>query len=766
MSGGRRAHAVKATVATAAQAAACRPRHLALAGVVAGLLAAPVAREAAFAAIAGALGAGVVLRRPDLGLIVAAAVLAGAVGASARLAALDRTALAPALGHATSATITLLTPPRSRPFGGWSARARLETDPGRGERVVLRAPARVGRTASVGSELRVRGRLVPLGSWEGFERINGAHAAIVVAVAVATGRRRAGPAGIVDRVRERAELGLSAGMEPPQAALARGMVLGQDEALEDLTRQDFRASGLAHLLAASGQNVTLVALLAVAALRAIGLGLRGRLGGALALVALYVPIAGAGASIQRAGIMGAAGLVAGLAGRPGSRAYALLFAATATLALNPRAPHDVGWQLSFAAVVAIALLAGRWADALARRHVPGPLAEAAGLTAAATAGTAPLLAAHFGTVSLVSLPANLVAAPAVAPVVWLGTASAVLGQIPGGQVVAPVINPVTALPLGFVGWVAHTAAGAPGAAVAVVLGGPVAVVAVYAALAMAITFRPVRRVAGIVAAALAAVVGWAHAHPPGPPRSLAVSFLDVGQGDATLVQHGPAAILVDTGPPGGPILARLRRAGVRRLSLLVLTHAQADHEGAASAILAGLPVDAVLDGGDGVRSPERTAIEAAEAAHRVRRILPAAGETLAAGPLRIQVLWPRPEPASAHAGADPNARAIVARVSDGGHSVLLTADAESDVTLPLAPAPVELLKVAHHGSADPGLGRLVARLRPTLAAIEVGRHNTYGHPTAQAIAALRVVPRIVRTDRDGTVRVTFDDRGLVVRTHA
>src|SRR5207244_2848117 len=132
----------------------------------------------------------------------------------------------------------------------------------------------------------------------------------------------------------RAQAAVAAGLPQKQAALARGMVLGQDDALDDATREEFRASGLSHLLAASGQNVVLLALLATTGLGLLGAGLRARLAGALVLVALYVPLAGAGPSIQRAGVMGAAGLVAGLAGRPASRLYALLLAAAVTLVLN------------------------------------------------------------------------------------------------------------------------------------------------------------------------------------------------------------------------------------------------------------------------------------------------------------------------------------------------------------------------------------------------------------------------------------------------
>jgi competence protein ComEC len=239
---------------------------------------------------------------------------------------------------------------------------------------------------------------------------------------------------------------------------------------------------------------------------------------------------------------------------------------------------------------------------------------------------------------------------------------------------------------------------------------------------------------------------------------LRVSFLDVGQGDATLLQDGRRAVLVDAGPPDGPILARLRSAGVGRLDVLVVTHQQADHEGGAAAVLRAHAVGLLVDGGVGARTPGQAAIARAAADRRMRAIAPDAGQVIRVGRLELRVLWPPREPAGAPpagpAGADPNQRAIVLHVRDGAFDLLLPADAESDVTAGLPLEPVEALKVAHHGSADPGLPALLARLRPRIAAIEVGAHNPYGHPAPATLRALRAVPRVYRTDRDGTVRLT------------
>jgi competence protein ComEC len=132
--------------------------------------------------------------------------------------------------------------------------------------------------------------------------------------------------------------------------------------------------------------------------------------------------------------------------------------------------------------------------------------------------------------------------------------------------------------------------------------------------------------------------------------------------------------------------------------------------------------------------------------------------------MTIDVLWPRREPPELHAGEDPNRRAVVAHLRDGDFDLLLPADAESEVTAPLKLPAAEALKVAHHGSADPGLPELLARVRPRLAVIEVGRRNRHGHPAAQALSALRSVPAVYRTDRDGTVRLVVSAGRMAVTT--
>jgi competence protein ComEC len=756
------------------QGAADHPRHVLLAALTAGLLAGP--RWAPAVAVLAVLALALA---PDAAVALGAIamLLLGAGLADARLAALDRSTLGPLLDRETSVRATLLDHPRTRLFGTRVAAVRLLSAPGHGERILLRVPARVRWPPGIGpgAEVGARGRLARLGPYDAYERRRDAHAVLRVASIRATGRHRGGLPGVLDAIRARTERALTAGVPAPQGALARGMVLGQDAALPDAIRDDFRTTGLAHLVAASGANVLLLATLVLGLATVAGLGLTARLTLALTLVAAYVPLAGAGPSIQRAGIMGAAGLVAALAGRPASRWYALMLAAALTLAWSPRAAEDVGWQLSFAAVLSMLALVPALRTRLRRARLPGAIVEVLAVTAAATVGTAPLIALHFERLSLASLPANLLAAPAVAPIMWLGTVAGALGQ-PAPALAAPVAA-VAALPLAYVTWLAHGLAALPFAQLSVPSPGPLGVIGVYASAAAG-TFAWHRRpswrrplgaaVATIAIAATAALT--LGSRTARPPAGLTVSFLDIGQGDATLVQHGRAAVLVDTGPPDGPILARLRAAGVRRLDLLVLTHAALDHDGAAAAVLDALPVGLVLDGEEATARPPpgplglRAAapVRRLTAARHVRRIASDAGQVLRVGPLELRVLWPRRVPA-ATPGAEPNDRATVLHVRDGGFGLLLTADAESNVTAGLALPVVDALKVAHHGSDDPGLPGLLRRLRPRIAVISVGAHNSYGHPAASTLAALRAVPVVRRTDRDGTVRLSVRDARIAVR---
>ena len=673
-----------------------RPWHVAVGSVAVGLALATGPRLASLVAAVMAMAALCGCRAPSLAALAAALVLGGAALGELRLQAVDRSATLVEDGRTVDVSAYLVTPPRPSAFGS-SAEVRVTGGRLDGARLLMRVPrwGRLPARVQVGDELNLRGRLRGLddgglqdsGSgtdraatadgdsfdFAAYLRRRGIAGELLLDEARATGRRRGGIAHVFDLMRERAQRAVVAGLPPPEAALARGMVLGQDEAIAEGVRDDFRASGLAHLLAVSGQNVMLLVALALPLLAVAGLGPRGRGVALLGLVVLYVPLAGSGPSLQRAGVMGAAGIAAMTLSRPASRWYALLLAAAATLALNPRAWEDPGWQLSFAAVVGILCLGvplgrafSRAADGLVAPTGPSTradryreagrpasghgapmlrsrlsalraalvrgFAEGAAITLAATLATAPLLAHHFDAVPVAGLPANLLALPAVAPAMWLGMVKAGLGLLapvfPPLDWLAAALGPLTRLPVAYISRLAELFAQLPGGQLSLPLPSRAGVPIAYALLVLAALgvhrasrslrphaqelaarwrARPAALRLATVAALTAALVLLAvrALAPPAPPDNLTVRFLDVGQGDATLVQHPDgSAVLFDAGPPEAGTARLLRRAGVRELTAVVATHASRDHHGGLAEVLARFHVGVLLDGGDG--TPDRT----------------------------------------------------------------------------------------------------------------------------------------------------------------
>jgi competence protein ComEC len=772
-------------------------RFAALGGLASGLALSPlgpesdpstpatVALAAAAAAVASAprrsrLGAGPIIW---LLCVALAAGLAGLALGSARLAAIDSGALDLAPGREVSVRGFVIAVPRR-------ADGTVDVQVGTPEgRLLVSAPEPVV-DLPVGGAVRASGTIRDPDDFDRarLERLGISDTLAAREIEPVAGRR-GGVTGALDEIRRRAEAALGSGTDPRAASLLRGFVLGQDDRIDEPTVDDFKRSGLAHLLAVSGQNVVLLAILAGFALAVIGVPLRARLGWILLLIAIYVPVTGAGPSIQRAGVMGAAGVVAALAGRPRSRWYALLLAAAVTLAVDPRASADVGWQLSFAAVIGILLFAAPIVAALGATRTPWrrALIEAGALTVAATIATAPLMAFHFETLSLVSLPANLLAVPAEAPVMWLGMLAAAVGQLPW----LPV-EPITWLAGTLAGYIAQIAAwsAAPAwAQIDVGLAGPLTLAGTYvgAGAGLAVALRQVRRRAALrarpagslrarlarpaviapvlaLAAALAllAIVRPGGDQGPGAPPDvgLRLTVLDVGQGDAALLEPADGdPVLVDSGPAAANVVEALEAHGVDRLAALVITHPEADHDGGAASVLARLPVGRLV-----FARARRSTLGVARAA-RARPTRVAEGARLRSGSLRLEVLWPPRERLTAPGLArdDANLLSLVMLARWRGFEALLTGDAEAEAA-PVSPGEVDVLKVAHHGSEDAGLERLLDDTDPRLAVISAGADNPYGHPAPSTVAELEAAgTTVMRTDRDGEVEVDVAGGAWTVR---
>ena len=727
----------------------------------------------ALAFLAGALAvAALSLDRRRTTLLALALLALGWWWASIRLELLDASALAGHVGRSAAVRVEVTGPTRRNEFAlrvpvkvqnfdgfGLDEPARLELPP-------ERAPPQGAILAVIASVRRPQPADRP-GEFDEavYLRREGVHVVLRADRFEIVGHR-GGLGGLADRLRGHVKEGMAPRLGGERRSVVAGVVLGEDEGLARSLRDDFRASGLYHLLAVSGQNVAYVVGGALLVAWAIGLP---RWAGhllAVAAVASYVLAVGWQPSVVRAGIAGTLASLAWIASRPSDRWYFLLCGAAVLLAVNPYNLLAPGFQLSFAAVAAIFVAVPRLERWLEGYPIPSRLAAAIAVSSGCGLATAPILWLHFGAIPLFAVAANALAAPVVAPLLGLALAAATLHPVlPSAALALAWTNGWLAAYLAWcarlVGDLPNAEATSPGA------------LAVFAAaaivVAVAVRLRPPRGPRLVALASMVVALGGAwhlvgsgDAAPP-PPEGLRMTFLDVGQGDAILVQVPEGAVLVDQGPPEAEVAEQLDELDVERLAALVLTHPQRDHIGGAADVLAEHRVDVALDPGLVSESPDARAALAVARRRGVPVVVARAGRAFRLGALRLEVMWPRD---AGVAGEDPNRRAIVLLASYGAIDALLTADAEAEVTAPLRPPPVEILKVAHHGSDDPRLDDLLALVRPQVAVVSVGARNDYGHPDPDTLAMLEDVPNLAvyRTDEDGRVVVESNGRTFSVAT--
>ena len=392
--------------------------------------------------VATLLGGAVAVSRGSrrLGLLAVALALAGCGWGSARLDALDRSPLTSRLDTAARVRMTITGPARR---GKYDVRAPAVVTrfAGRALREPVQLKLPLGRAPPQGAILDALVRVTaPRGQTNGFDertwlRRQGVHVVLLVDRWRITGRR-GGLGGVADALRRQLHSSVARGLTGYRAAVLEGVVLGEDSGLSEELRRRFRASGLYHLLAVSGQNVALVAgsALLLAWLLAIP-RLVGQLS-ALAAICGYVLAVGAQPSVIRAGVAGALGCFAWLTARAADRWHLLLVGAIVLLAWNPYALLDAGFQLSFAAVLAIFLLVPRFQRFLEGYPLGGSLRLVVAISAACGLATAPIAWFQFHSVQLLTVPANVLAAPAVAPLLGLALAAAAVAPFSPGAAAA------------------------------------------------------------------------------------------------------------------------------------------------------------------------------------------------------------------------------------------------------------------------------------------------------------------------------------------
>ncbi len=581
-----------------------------------------------------------------------------------------------------------------------------------------------------------------------------------------------GPPGPVARGAEHLRSGLREAAAPLPAdarGLLPALVIGDTSRTpQDLT-DAMLATGMTHLSAVSGSNVAIVLAFALGGASLAGVRRRWRPVVAVAVLAGFVVLARPEPSVVRAATMGTIGLIGLSRSRRAAGIPVLSAAVVVLLVVDPWLSRSYGFALSTLATLGLLLFTRSWGEAIGRR-LPGRIRSwgpALAIPVAAQAMCAPVVVLLQGSVSVVGVLANLLAAPLVAPATVTGVGAATLATIwPLG---ARLLCWLGALPTLGIAWVARTCATIPGGTLPWPDGAPGAVLLTVLTVFVLLSGRwwvHRARLHPVVASGtclLLLAAGAPTSAATWPPSGWRFVACDVGQGDGLVLATTPGhAVLVDAGPDPAAINACLRRLRVHVLDSVVLTHFHADHVDGLPGALAGREVREIL--ASPVREPpyQWTEVQAWAGARGIAIHDLAAGDHLAWTGVTADVWWPVRRIAS---GSVPNNASVVLAVRSGPLDLLLLGDVEREAahalllelrrnpTMSAQASGFDVVKVAHHGSGnlDEDLMELV---RAPAAVISVGKDNDYGHPSPKALDVLRRNEYAVyRTDQRGDVAV-------------
>jgi competence protein ComEC len=559
----------------------------------------------------------------------------------------------------------------------------------------------------------------------------------------------------------------------------KGLLIGDRSGIPPETNQAFVDSGVAHVLAVSGSNVAVVAMILVFLYDLFRLPWRWRALPLACALVWYMLITGSQPPVVRATIMALVLLAGGVLQRRTNGYNALGVAALVILLYDARQLFDIGFQLSFGAVFSILHVYPRM-NALIRlmphrrwweRGCVLTL-QLCAVSLAATIGTLPLTALAFGKFSVIGILANLPVIPATSLSVILGAAGIVTGLV--SDRAAEAYGAANHLVLYATIAVAKISASAPFAFIETYRFSWRHAVAFYLCLAIVVHWpeKNIVRASLLLLLASANCFCFADLISPAPARGDLLRFhcIDVGQGDALFVEFpGGRTMLIDGGPATGAydagaktVSPYLRRRGITRIDLLLVSHPHDDHLGGVMYLLRHFDVGRVIDAGFPVRSGIYDAYRLAAPGREVD----SAGCVLGSIPsARVYVLGPAREfarPDSTHPKEEVNNSSLVLKIVYGSTSFLLVGDAGERAEGSMVERygnflKSDMLKAGHHGSITASSARFLAEVRPSTVVISVGRNNTFGHPSPRVVDRYTSLgARVIRTDREGGVILASD----------
>ncbi|MCJ7576042.1 MAG: ComEC/Rec2 family competence protein [Dehalococcoidia bacterium] len=675
-------------------------------------------------------------------------------------------------------------------------------------------------TYHYGDALNISGELETASEFEGFNYTaylarQGIYSVIYYpAVEILDRGQGVKPLQWIYSLRERLADSLARALPEPQGSLAQGVLLGLRGNIPDSLNSAFSRTGTAHILAISGLNISIV----IAMFLSLGALFFGRRRSlyiwlALAFTWLYTLLAGMNPPVIRAAIMGSLFLVAIYLGRQGSAIIALAFAAAVMVGIQPQLLWSVSFQLSFLAMAGLILFYpylqtwGRKGVALlfknSEKIVPTASIITDGFAAslAAILAVAPLIAYNFGIVSLVGLPATFFSLPALPFIIVTSALVAFVGLL--ASLAAQVLGWLAWLFLSYLVLLVQGFDALPHASLGVATVSTWHVLGYYAILAGVIASLSRRKqladlssrlTSGIKRAVqdipkprlgfspkwlvlpllIVAILVWSAALTM-PDDRLHVSFLDVGQGDAILIQTPNGQdILIDGGPDPQEINLELSEQlpfWDRTIDLVVCTQPHADHVTGLIDVLQRYRVKRVLDPGvpydSAIYQEWLRLIEDREIEYSIAR----SGQEIDLGNgVRIEVLNP-PESLWEGTSDDVDNNGVALRLSWGQVSFLFTADIREEAEFELIGQRANLrstvLKIAHHGSDTSTSQHFLAVVDPEVAVISVGEDNPFGHPSPEVLERLTDrlgEDNVYRTDEDGTIEFITDGETLWVKT--